>query len=54
MKELVKRFLRDETGTTSIEYGLLVACISLAVLSSVNAVGKQMSGRLAVVSSSLR
>jgi len=31
----------------------LVACISLAVLSSVNAVGKQLSTKFAAVSTSL-
>jgi len=53
MKDLFNRFLSDESGSTSIEYGLLVACISLAVLSSVNAAGKQLSTKLAAVSTSL-
>jgi pilus assembly protein Flp/PilA len=54
MKDIFIRFLSDESGATSIEYGLLVACISLAVLSSVNAVGKQLSTKLVAVSTSLR
>jgi pilus assembly protein Flp/PilA len=53
MKNVFIRFLSDESGATSIEYSLLVACISLAVLSSVNAVGKQLSTKLAAVSTSL-
>jgi pilus assembly protein Flp/PilA len=53
MTNLLRRFLSDESGSTSIEYGLLVACISLAVLSSVNAAGKQLQSELAAVSTSL-
>jgi pilus assembly protein Flp/PilA len=54
MKDVFTRFLSDESGATATEYGLLVACISLAVISSINAVGKQMSTKLAAVSTSLR
>jgi pilus assembly protein Flp/PilA len=54
MKDVFTRFLADESGATAIEYGLMVACISLAVISSVNGVGKQLSSKLAAVSTSLR
>lgn len=32
MKSLCLRFLRDETGATAIEYGLIVSCIAVAIL----------------------
>jgi pilus assembly protein Flp/PilA len=32
---LVKRFLRDEGGATAVEYGLIVAVLSLAVVAGV-------------------
>jgi len=54
MKNVLTRFLSDESGSTAIEYGLMVACISLAVISSVNGVGRQLSSKLAAVSTSLR
>lgn len=40
MKQVIKRFLADETAAAKVEYGLLVACLWLAVLSTVNAMGK--------------
>jgi len=54
MKNVLTRFLSDESVSTAIEYGLMVACISLAVISSVNGAGKQLSSKLAAVSTSLR
>ncbi len=47
MKDLLTRFMRDEAGSATIEYGLMVMYLSLAVLSSVNAAGKQINGQLA-------
>jgi len=51
MKELLTRFLRDEAGSATIEYGLMVMYISLAVLSSVNAAGRQLNRQLAASAS---
>ncbi|TJW81456.1 MAG: Flp family type IVb pilin [Mesorhizobium sp.] len=31
MKNLLQHFLKDETGATAIEYGLIVAVLSLAI-----------------------
>jgi len=35
MKTLLQRFLEDETGATAIEYGLIVAVLSLAIVGGV-------------------
>ncbi|ESW68704.1 fimbrial protein [Mesorhizobium sp. LSJC268A00] len=35
MKPLLRRFLQDETGATAIEYGLIVAVLSLAIVGGV-------------------
>ncbi|MGO8738683.1 Flp family type IVb pilin [Rhodoblastus sp.] len=42
MKNLVNRFMQDQSGATAIEYGLLAALIALAIISSV----KNLSGNL--------
>ena len=34
MRPLIRRFLRDETGATAIEYGLIATLISLAIFGS--------------------
>jgi pilus assembly protein Flp/PilA len=35
----VSRFLRDESGATAIEYGLIAAGIAVAIIAAVQAVG---------------
>ena len=35
MKKLFARFMQDESGATAIEYGLIAAGISVAIISSV-------------------
>ena len=39
MKTLLQRFLEDETGATAIEYGLIVAVLSLAIVGGIGRVG---------------
>ena len=36
----LKQFLKDESGATAIEYGLIAAGISLAIISVVNGLGR--------------
>jgi pilus assembly protein Flp/PilA len=39
MKNLVSRFVRDESGATAIEYGLIAAGIAVVIIGAVSAVG---------------
>jgi pilus assembly protein Flp/PilA len=48
------RFLRDETGATAIEYGLIAAGISLAIISVVNGMGSKLSSKFTSINSSLK
>jgi pilus assembly protein Flp/PilA len=54
MQRALKRFLADEAGATAIEYGLIAAGISLAVIATVNALGTTLSSTFATVSTSLK
>jgi pilus assembly protein Flp/PilA len=47
------RFLRDEDGTTAVEYAVLLALILLAIIASVQAVGAQSGGMWGNTKSSL-
>lgn len=38
------RFLRDDDGVTAVEYGLIVALLSLAVIVTLTAVNQQIDG----------
>ncbi|RJT35278.1 Flp family type IVb pilin [Mesorhizobium waimense] len=35
MKKLLQRFIKDETGATAIEYGLIVTVLSLAIVAGI-------------------
>jgi pilus assembly protein Flp/PilA len=54
MKELVRQFSRDETGATAIEYGLIAAGISLAIISVVSHVGGKLNTTFSSISTQLR
>ena len=40
---VIRRFLKDESGATAIEYGLIAALISIAVITGALAVGGSLS-----------
>jgi pilus assembly protein Flp/PilA len=39
MRSLFARFVKDERGTTAVEYGLIAAGLAVALLTAVQAVG---------------
>jgi len=41
---IVSRFLRDDSGATAIEYGLIAAGIAVAIIAAVQALGTEISG----------
>jgi pilus assembly protein Flp/PilA len=54
MKTLVSRFVKDESGATAIEYGLIAAGISVAIIAVVNGLGTKLSGTFTSISSQLK
>jgi pilus assembly protein Flp/PilA len=53
MKTLVQRFMKDESGATAIEYGLIAAGISVAIITVVNSIGGQLKNTFNNVSTNL-
>ena len=49
----LKTFLRDERGTTAIEYGLICALIFLVIVTSVTAFSTKTSAMFNVISSAI-
>ncbi|MEJ2624663.1 MAG: Flp family type IVb pilin [Pseudolabrys sp.] len=43
MKNLVARFMKDDSGATAIEYGLIAAGISVAIITVVNGLGTKLN-----------
>jgi pilus assembly protein Flp/PilA len=54
MKALVQKFIRNESGATAIEYGLIAAGISLAIIAAVNGLGTNLSGKFDSINGSLK
>jgi pilus assembly protein Flp/PilA len=54
MKNLIARFVKDESGATAIEYGLIAAGISLAIIAAVNGIGTNLSGKFVSINTSLK
>jgi pilus assembly protein Flp/PilA len=54
MKNLIARFVKDESGATAIEYGLIAAGISLAIIAVVNGLGTSLSTKFTSISTSLK
>jgi len=54
MKNLVWRFIKQESGATAIEYGLIAAGIAMAIVAAVHGVGTSISGTFTTLSSSLK
>jgi pilus assembly protein Flp/PilA len=53
MTQLVSRFVRDESGATAIEYGLIVALIAVVIIVAVTAVGTNLGAQFNGISSNL-
>jgi pilus assembly protein Flp/PilA len=53
MKNLIARFVKDESGATAIEYGLIAAGIAVAIITAVNGVGTSLTGIFTKISAAL-
>ena len=54
MKKLIARFVKDASGATAIEYGLIAAGISIAIIATVNGLGTNLNGKFSSVNSQLK
>ena len=53
MQNLVTRFIKDESGATAIEYGLIAALISVALIAGARAIGTGLDGKFTEVSNAV-
>ncbi|MGM4916067.1 Flp family type IVb pilin [Tardiphaga sp. 813_E8_N1_3] len=51
---MIKKFWSDESGATAIEYGLIAAGISLAIIAVVNGLGTNLNGKFSDINGSLK
>ncbi len=54
MKNILAKFWADESGATAIEYGLIAAGISLAIIAVVNGIGSNLNTKFNSINTSLK
>ena len=53
MSRILARFLKDESGATAIEYGLIAALVAVIIVGGITAVGTKLSSTFDTVQKSL-
>jgi pilus assembly protein Flp/PilA len=53
MSNLFRRFVKDQSGVTAIEYGLIAALIAVVIIGAVTALGTKVSGTFQAVAAAL-
>ena len=54
LNRIFLKFLSDESGATAIEYGLIAAGISLAIITVVNGLGSNVNDKFTSINTSLK
>lgn len=54
MKSLFVRFVKDDSAATAIEYGLIAAGISVAIIAVVNGIGTNLNAKFSTISTQLK
>ena len=54
MTSFIARFVRDESGATAIEYGLIVALIAVVIIGAVTTLGSNLNGTMTTAGSAIR
>jgi len=54
MSNIFRNFIKDESGATAIEYGLIAALIAVVIITGVTAVGTGLSTTFNNLSTSLK
>ncbi|HVZ50805.1 MAG TPA: Flp family type IVb pilin [Pseudolabrys sp.] len=54
MKNMLAHFMKDDSGATAIEYGLIAAGISVAIIAVVNGLGSTLNAKFTSISTQLK
>ncbi len=54
MFKFTKRFLKDESGATAIEYGLIAALISVVIVTALTTIGTNLNTKFTSIGTSLK
>lgn len=53
MSNLIARFVKDESGATAIEYGLIAALIALAIITGATTLGNAINAKFTAIGTTL-
>ena len=53
MKNVIARFMKDESGATAIEYGLIAALISITIITAATTIGTGIAAKFQTVSTAV-
>jgi len=53
MTKIFARFMKDESGATAIEYGLIAALISVALITGATTLGKALNNQFSAISTKM-
>lgn len=54
MTKFISKFVKDESGATAIEYGLIAALIAVVIIAAVTTLGTKLSGTFSTVADKAR
>ena len=54
MQSLLARFVKDESGATAIEYGLIAALIAVGIITAATTLGNQLESTFNFISTQLK
>ncbi len=53
MQNFIARFVKDESGATAIEYGLIASLISVAIIAAAKSLGSNISSTFSTVAANM-
>jgi len=53
MQNHIERFVKDESGATAIEYGLIAALIAVGIIAAARGLGSQISATFNTITSTM-
>ena len=54
MQNLIRRFAKDESGATAIEYGLIAALISVVIIGVLSTIGTRLNTKFNAIATQLQ
>lgn len=54
MSNFIARFMKDSSGATAIEYGLIAGLIAVVIITAVTSIGTNLSSKFTTVANALK